>query len=281
VNLGRTGIWSIELRVADPAEIAEAAAELEELGYGALWIPGLDGGDILGACARLLSATRSLTVATGVTSIWLQPAAGLAADRARLQHHDRLLTGLGVSSPASAGSRPFRPLADMNAYLDGLDASDEPLPVSDRMLAAMGPQMIKLAARRAAGIHPFMVTPNFSAQARELLGAGPLLAPYQAVVLDRDATRARAAGRGFLGAALAMPAYRNSLRRQGFTDADLADGGSDRLIDAVLAWGDLDAIADRVRAHLAAGADHVSLHVLPQGPSLPRDAWRELATLGV
>ncbi|AWS46116.1 TIGR03620 family F420-dependent LLM class oxidoreductase [Streptosporangium sp. 'caverna'] len=282
MDLGRTGLWSIELRMADPGEITDAAAELDELGWGALWIPGLGGGDILGDSERLLRATRSTKVAIGVLSIWRHQATEMAAGHARLQdgYGRRLLLGLGVSDPAAAQSagHAYRPLSDMSAYLDKLDQAPG-VPADERLMAALGPRMTELAGRRTAGVHPFMVTPEYSAAARELLGDGPLIAPYQAVVLERDPGKARAAARDFLGGFLAMDHYARSLRRQGFTEEDLAGGGSDRLIDAVVAWGDVETIGNRVRAHHQAGADHVCLHVVGAGSGLPLPEWRELAVL--
>ncbi|WP_327288696.1 TIGR03620 family F420-dependent LLM class oxidoreductase [Streptomyces sp. NBC_01198] len=282
MRLGLTGIWSIELRMADPHEIADAAAELDELGWGALWIPGLGGGDILGDSEHLLRATRSAGVAVGVAGIWRHPAADMAAGHARLQtaYGRRHLLGLGVSDPAAAqdAGRPFRPLADMAGYLDSLDQAPVPVPAGERMMAALGPKMTELAGRRTAGVHPFMVTPEYSAAAREQLGDGPLIAPYQAVVLERDPAKARTAARDFLGAFLGMDHYARSLRRQGFTEDDLA-GGSDLLIDSVVAWGDTDAIGRRVRAHHQAGADHVCLHVVGAGSGMPLPEWRALAPL--
>jgi probable F420-dependent oxidoreductase len=283
MDLGLTGIWSIELRMADPHEIADAAAELDELGWGTLWTPGLGGGDILGDSERLLRATRTAKVAVGVASIWRHPAADLAAGHARLQnaYGRRHLLGLGVSDPATArnAGHPFRPLADMGAYLDELDQAPAPTPPAERLMAALGPKMTELAGRRTAGVHPFMVTPEYSAAARKQLGDGPLIAPYQAVVLESDPAKARTAAREFLGAFLGMDHYARSMRRQGFTEEDLAHGGSDRLIDSVVAWGDVETIGERVRAHHQAGADHVCLHVVGAGPAMPLPQWRELARL--
>ncbi|MER5917763.1 TIGR03620 family F420-dependent LLM class oxidoreductase [Streptomyces sp. NPDC001982] len=283
MQLGRAGLWSIELRTADPGEVTDAAAELDELGWGALWIPGLGGGDILGDSERLLRATRVTKVAVGVLSIWRHQAIQMAAGHARLQgeYGRRLLLGLGVSDPAAAQSagQSYRPLANMSAYLDTLDQAPIPVPVGERVMAALGPKMTQLAAQRTAGVHPFMVTPEYSAAAREQLGDGPLLAPYQAVVLESDPGKARAAARDFLGAFLAMEHYARSLLRQGFTEQDLAAGGSDRLIDSVVAWGDVETIGNRIHAHHQAGADHVCLHVVGSGSAMPLTQWRELAVL--
>jgi probable F420-dependent oxidoreductase len=283
MQLGSTGIWSIELRMADPHESADTAAELDELGWGTLWFPGLGGGDVLADSERLLRATRRATVAIGVASIWRHPAGEMAAGHARLQatYGGRHMLGLGVSDPAAAraAGHPYRPLADMARYLDDLDRAPAPVAAADRLMAALGPRMTELAGRRTAGVHPFMVTPDYTAAARKQLGDGPLIAPYQAVVLERDPATARASARDFLGIFLGMHHYAQSLLRQGFTEQDLAAGGSDRLIDSVVAWGDVEAIGARLRAHHQAGADHVCLHVVGAGPGMPLPQWRELAVL--
>ncbi|MCD0484120.1 TIGR03620 family F420-dependent LLM class oxidoreductase [Streptacidiphilus sp. ASG 303] len=283
MDVGRTGIWSIELRTEAPGAIQDAAAELDAMGWGALWIPGLGGGDIIGDAERLLSVTGGTKVAVGVLSIWRHRAAEMAAGHARLRERygSRLMLGLGVSDPAAAreAGRDYRPLSDMGGYLDELDAAPAPVPSDERLMAALGPRMVQLAARRTAGVHPFLVTPEYSAATRELLGEGPLLAPYQAVVLDPDPITARAAARDFLGMFLSMGHYARNLLRQGFTEEDLADGGSDPLIDSVVAWGDVEAVGNRVRAHHQAGADHVCLHVLGGDSGMPLPQWRELAAL--
>jgi probable F420-dependent oxidoreductase len=283
MQLGQTGLWSIELRMADPAVITDTAAELDELGWGALWIPGLGGGDILGDSERLLRATSKAKVAIGVLSIWRHQAQKMAAGHAQLQltYDRRLLLGLGVSDPAAAeaAGHSYKPLTDMGAYLDVLDQTPSSVPQDERVMAALGPKMTQLAGQRTAGVHPFMVTPEYSAAARKQLGPGPLLAPYQAVVVESDPGKARAAARDFLGIFLTMEHYARNLLRQGFTVDDLADGGSDRLIDSVVAWGDVDDIGTRVAAHHAAGADHVCLHVVGSDSAMPLRQWRELAVL--
>ncbi|MFJ9901244.1 TIGR03620 family F420-dependent LLM class oxidoreductase [Streptomyces sp. NPDC091280] len=284
MDIGTIGIWSPELRLhPDPVEIHEAAAELGRHGWGALWIPGLGGGDILGDAERLLRATDETAVATGVLSIWRHGAADMAAGHARLstEYGHRLLLGLGVSDAAAAqqAGGTYRPLTALNGYLDQLDEAPTPVPADERLVAAMGPKLTELAGRRSAGTHPFLVTPEFTAGARELLGPAPLLAPYQAVVVDDDPDRARATARGFLAPFIGMGHYAGSLQRQGFTADDLAHGGSDRLIDAVVAWGSLDAIDARIRAHLDAGATHVAIHAISSGQRLPLAEWRALAPL--
>jgi probable F420-dependent oxidoreductase len=280
MDLTGTGIWSRELRFhEDEGAIAEAAAELEELGYSALWLPGSRGGDIFGACEQVLDATSRIPVATGIVNVWMHDPAASAAAHARLTsaHPRRLLLGIGISHAALV-EQYRRPLATMRDYLDGLDAADPPVPVDERVIAALGPRMLALAAERTAGTHPYLVTPEHSRIAREAVGPDKLVAPEQTVVVESDPARARELGRAFLAGYLAMPNYTNNLRRLGFGDEDLADGGSDRLVDAVVAWGEPDAIAARVEEHRAAGADHVCIQVagVSRG-ELPLAQWRALA----
>ncbi len=283
MELGRVGIWSGQLRRADPAAISEAAAELDELGFGAIWIPGGHGGDVFGDAARLLAATTRATVATGILNIWMHTPDEAATGHATLtgEHPDRFLLGLGVSHEppvTNSGQVYQRPLAKMRDYLDALDAADPPVPVDERMLAALGPRMLELARDRSAGAHPYLVTPDHTAAARGVLGDGPLLATEVMVVLDDDAERARAVARQHLSRYMVLPNYTNNFLRHGFDEDDLRDGGSDRLIDGLIPWGDLDTIAARISEHHAAGADHVCIQVLQSdAAALPRDAWRRLA----
>lgn len=275
--VGRVGVWSTGLRTVDPAAAAEAADEVEALGYGAIWIPGRDGGDVFGAAGRLLAATGRLTVATGVTNVWMHDPADVAAATAALG--DRFLLGLGISHAplvAATGRTYTRPLATMAGHLDRLDALG--VGPRSRVLAALGPRMLELARDRSLGAHPYIVPPEHTAGAREALGPGPLLAVELHVVRDTDPSAARALGRHVLANNLRLPNYRASFRRLGFDEDDLDHGGSDRLIDAVVAWGTDDAIARRVDDHLAAGADHVCLQVFtPRPDALPLDGWRALA----
>lgn len=265
--LGRTGVWSAALRYGDESSAAELAAELESLGYGALWLPDV-GGDLFSRVARLLEATSTATVATGILNVWMHPATETAAVHHDLvaRHGDRLLFGLGVSHQLlidSTGVGTYaKPLSVMRTYLDELDAAARPLAAGDRVLAALGPKMLELARTRAAGAHPYLVTPEHTAIVREALGDGPIVAPEQAVVLETDPDVARATAREHLAGYLILPNYSNNWRRLGFTDADLADGGSDRLVDALVVWGDEDAILQRVQAHRDAGADHVCVQAL-------------------
>lgn len=280
--IGGTGIWSSDLRYGDQGEAADAAAELEDLGYSALWVPDI-GGDLLEVVERLLGATGTVMVATGILNLWMHTPAETAAAHARLTaaHGPRFLLGIGVSHQALVDAkepgRYRRPLAAMASFLDGLDAAAVPVDPGSRVLAALGPRMLELARTRAAGAHPYNVTPAHTAAAREALGPEALLLPEQAVALTTDPDRARAAGRRHLERYLAMVNYANNLRRLGFDDADLAGGGSDRLVDALVAWGDAAAIAARVQEHRDAGADHVCVQVLGEPGRFPRAEWRELA----
>jgi probable F420-dependent oxidoreductase len=282
-DLGRVGIWSGVLRRGDPAEAADAAAELDELGYGALWIPGGAGGDVLGDSLRLLDATTRTVVATGILNVWMHEPADVAAGHAHLTsaHPGRFLLGLGVShAPAveRTDQEYRRPFTKMVEYLDALDAAVPAVPHDEQVLAALGPRMLELAAQRTAGAHPYFVPPEHTAVAREVLGAGPLLATEQMVVLERDPASARAVAREHASRYLVLPNYTNNLRKLGFGDDDFAAPGSDRLIDAIVAWGDAEAIVERVRAHHDAGADHVCVQVLVADPAaFPREEWRTLA----
>jgi probable F420-dependent oxidoreductase len=283
-RLSGTGIWSSTLRYGDAAEAAAHAAELEGLGYTALWIPDI-GGDLFAAVANLLGATSTTTVATGILNVWMHTAAEAAAQHAALttKHGPRVLCGIGISHrPLIDGLNSpgayQKPVATMAAFLDGLDAAEAPLAKEDRVLAALGPKMLELARTRAAGTHPYLVTPELTAKARVGVGPDGLVASEQAVVLEADRDRARAIARLHLNTYLALPNYTNNWKRQGFTDDDLADGGSDRLVDALVVWGDEATIAARVQEHRDAGADHVCIQVLTDDPlAFPAEQWRVLA----
>lgn len=284
MNLGRVGVWSIGLRSDDPAargEITEAAAELEELGYGTIW---LGGSPAVTHATPVLEATSRITVATGILNIWAHDPADVAAAHAGLAANNpgRFVLGLGVSHARSVdpmvpgGYR--RPLATMREFLARLDAASTPVPRSERVLAALGPRMLELSRDDAAGAHPYFVTVEHTRRAREVLGTGPVLAPEVKVVLESDPGRARAAARQHLDRYMGLPNYTNNLLRLGFSEDDIRDGGSDRLVDATVAWGGLAAIRERVAAHHDAGADHVCVQVITDDPrALPRSQWRDLA----
>jgi probable F420-dependent oxidoreductase len=277
MDLGRIGVWNSGLRDDDPraaGEIREAAAELEDLGYGAIWLGSSPG---VRHAAPLLAETSRIVVATGILNIWSYDPAEVAAQQAALaeEHPDRFLLGLGASH-AGLVKDYRKPYSAMVEFLDGLDAAGSR--PADRVLAALGPRMLALSRDRSAGAHPYLITPEHTARAREILGAGPLLAPELKVVLETDPARARAAARGHLSIYLGLPNYTGNLERLGFGEKDFTDGGSDRLIDATFAWGDVDVVRERVEAHREAGADHVVLQVITaDNASLPRRQWRELA----
>ncbi|MGZ5395032.1 MAG: LLM class F420-dependent oxidoreductase [Mycobacterium sp.] len=281
MDLAGVGVWSSQLRYGDAGQAAEAAAELDELGFTALWIPDV-GGPVLDSVDHLLSSTKQVVIATGILNLWMHEPADVAAAYASLsvKHGERFLLGIGVShAPLIDSKEPGlyrKPLAATRAYLDAIDATDNPVPVGNRVLAALGPKMLELAATRSRGAHPYLVTPDHTGYAREHLGDGPLLLPEQTVFLTDDRGEARAVGTDWLRAYLALPNYANNLLRSGFTQEDI-DSVSDRLFDALIAWGDEDSVLRRVNEHLAAGADHVCVQVLTADPSeFPREQWRRL-----
>ena len=282
MDLSGIGVWSSVLRYGNPAESAEAAAELEELGFSALWIPDV-GGPVLDSVDHLLSSTQRVVIATGILNLWMHEPADVAAGYASLTatHGERFLLGIGVShAPLIDSKEPGlyrRPLAATSAFLDALDAAENPVPAENRVLAALGPKMLELAATRSRGAHPYLVTPDHTRAARETLGDGPLLLPEQSVILTYDAAQARAIGTDWLRTYLALPNYANNLLRSGFTSDDLATV-SDRLLDAIVVSGDEETILRRVNEHRAAGADHVCIQVLTADPTqFPREQWRRLA----
>jgi probable F420-dependent oxidoreductase len=283
-NLGKLGIWAMQFRGGDRAEVRDAAAELAGYGYSTLWLPGLSGGAALHDVRDLLAAAPDIVASIGVLAIWGQPPVQVAQALARLDadYGPRTMLGLGISSPESAreaGETYGHPIPTMSRYLDGLAQAGRPVPADRVLLGALGPKMARLAAERTRGFHPFLVTPEYSARMRQQLGTAPWIAPHLAVVLDRDAARARTIARQGVGMAFGMPTYRANLTRLGFTEGDFVDGGSDRLIDAVVAHGDLGAVADHIRKHLDAGADHVAVQILHGRGGLPRSEWKELASV--
>ena len=282
MELTGVGIWSSQLRYGDPSESADAAAELDELGFTALWIPDV-GGPVFDAVGRLLAATKRTVIATGILNLWMHAPGDVAESFAALtaEHGERFLLGIGVShAPLIDADQPGRyrkPLAATASFLDGLDAAPQPVPAEARVLAALGPKMLTLSATRARGAHPYLVTPEHTASARSTLGQGPLLLPEQTVILSDDADEARRIGTDWLRAYLALPNYANNLLRSGFSQDDLAQV-SDRLFDAIIAWGDEGAIMSRVAEHQAAGADHVCIQVLGADPrEFPYEHWRRIA----
>jgi probable F420-dependent oxidoreductase len=288
MNLTGIGIWSSALlHNPDDGAVADAAAEIEALGYTAIWIPEGAGGPIFEGCDRVLAATKHVPVATGILNVWAHEPAETAAGHARLTgaYPDRFLLGLGISHALLVDKdepgRYRKPLTTMRNYLDGLDAAEPPVPREERILAALGPKMLELARERSLGSHPYFTHADHTAAAREVLGPDAVLAPEVAVVPETNEERARAIARDYMQIYLNLPNYTNNLLRHGFTEDDLRDGGSDRLLDAVIPWGDPGRIAAGLRAHLDAGANHVCVQVLTAGSrytDLPRHEWRELAT---
>jgi probable F420-dependent oxidoreductase len=285
--LGRVGLWTRARDVQPPERVRATLAELEELGWGALWFWEVFGREALTNAGLLLAATRRMVIGTGIANVWARdPAAMAAAQRTLAEAYPgRFVLGIGVSHGPlvdARGHRYQRPLARMRAYLDGMDAAPfEGPPLAEeppRVLAALGPRMLALAAERAAGALTYNATPEATAWARSVLGPEPLLAVEQAVVLEGDPAEARRIARGLLAFYMSLPNYVRAWDRLGFGPEERADGGSDRMVDAVVAWGGPEAIADRVGAHLDAGADHVCLQVLgPDPDGLPTDGWRALA----
>jgi probable F420-dependent oxidoreductase len=288
IQLGPIGIWTRQLEDQPAAKAWEAARELEELGYGALWFGEALGREVLTNAAMLLGATKSMVIATGIANIYARDAVAMSSGQKTLAEAfpNRFLLGLGVSHiplvEKMRGHRYEKPVATMRAYLDAMDqatyAAVPPATKPARVLAALGPKMMELSGERADGAHPYNVNPEHTAEARKILGPKPYLCPEQAVVMETDAEKARGIGRAFLGFYLTLPNYANNLLRLGFTEGDFKDGGSNKLIDAMVAWGDLNAIRKRIHEHHAAGADHVCIQVLTADPkALPMREWRELA----
>jgi probable F420-dependent oxidoreductase len=289
IQLGAFGVWTFQLDVLPAARMQETAAELEELGYGAVWYGEAIGREALTKAGLLLAGTKRIVIATGIANIYGRDPVTMAAGQKTLAeaYPNRFLLGLGVSHVPLVekvrGHSYDKPVPTMRAYLDAMDQAPyqalSPPSKPPRVLAALGPLMLKLSAERADGAHPYNSTPEHTRQARELLGPGPYLCPEQAVVLETDPAKARATARKFLAIYLGLPNYTNNWLRLGFKENDISGGGSDRLIDAVIAWGDLKAVLNRIREHHAAGADHVCIQVLTDdAKTFPMREYRELAS---
>jgi probable F420-dependent oxidoreductase len=287
--LGPVGLWTFALDRRPWAEAKDAAAEMDEMGWSAIWVPEATNRNAFVNATLLLGATTRCAVATGIAPIHNRDAVASANGQRALDEAfpGRFVLGLGVSHrwlvEDVRGGSYAPPLAAMRAYLDAMDTAPysayAPSVPGRRVLAALGPKMLALAAERADGAHPYLTTAEHTADARAVLGAGKILAPEQKVVVERDAAEARRIARMHLAGYLGQPNYRRSLRRQGFDESDLDDGGSDALVDGIVAWGDADAIAARVRRHLDAGASHVAVQVLsPSMDDLPLATYRLLAS---
>lgn len=270
VELGRLGVW-IHQSKASPT----LARELEQLGFGTIWVGGSPEGN-LAVVESLLRATERAAVATGIVNIWTAPARTVAASHLRVtgSFPRRLLLGIGVGHPERVSDyrRPYTALVE---YLDILDA--EGVPIDERILAALGPKVLRLAADRSVGAHPYLTTPEHTRQARALLGPQAVIAPEHKVVLDADAGRARALARPVIEPYLGLRNYVANLRRLHWSEDDLADGGSDALIDALVAHGSAEQVAGQLTRHLDAGADHVAIQLLTEPDTDPAPGYRDLA----
>ncbi|PKV91218.1 putative F420-dependent oxidoreductase [Amycolatopsis echigonensis] len=276
------GIWTFSFDGEKISEVRAAAREVESLGFTALWFGEYRGREAFTQAALLLEATTTLTVATGIARFSERSAATAeAAGRTLAEAYPgRFTLGLGGHRSGGEGTA-------LQDYLDAMDAADLHFAAGSasgsrprRLLAALGPKMLKLAATRADGAHPYFVPPEHTAFARETMGPDAYLAVEQAVVLDADPVKARQIAREHVAGYVRLAAHqRTNLRRLGYTEEDLSDGGSDRLVDAIVAYRNENEVADRIRAHFDAGADHVCIQVLGDGPEIPVDGWRRLAPL--
>jgi probable F420-dependent oxidoreductase len=279
-RLGKIGIWSMELRFGDRAEALEAAAELDQLGYGALWVPGGIDDNVLKDMDQLRAATKNAVICSGILNIWKHKPEDVGAwwNGQTPEGQSRTLLGLGVSHAPIIGENYGKPLTAMRHFLAGLGHNN--VPASALCLAALRPKMLELAAEHTAGAHPYLVTPDHSALARQILGPDALLAPEQGVILETDPALAREKARTVIGHYAQLPNYVSSWLALGFTSEEISTG-SDRLADALFAWGTPERIAARVNEHLAAGADHVCLQLITGAArptvSAARAGWRELA----
>ena len=287
MDLGLFGVWSSALRNGERGAVLDAAAELEGLGYGTIWFPGGQHAGLAEHISSILQRTQRVVVAPGIVNIWTHPALEIAAEHHAITgaYPGRFLLGLGVSHQhvlERSGLRYERPLQKMIGYLDELDAAPTPVPIDERILAALGPRMLELARDRSCGSHPYFVPPEHTGIVRRTLGPNKVVAPEHMVVLEADPARARAIARPSIDRYLNAPNYTNNLLRLGFTTDDFANGGSDRLVDAIVAWGTPEQIIQRVTEHHAAGADHVCIQVLTETPQdLPTAmaGWRQLAAV--
>jgi probable F420-dependent oxidoreductase len=288
MDIRRIGIWTSALDRQPATTVRRAARQIERLGYGALWVGEAARREAFANASILLAATDRLVVATGIANIWARDPMAMAAGQRTLAEawDGRFLLGLGVSHDRLVeprGHRYERPLTAMRRYLDAMDQASYLAPMPDpaaltRVLGALRPRMMALAAERADGAHPYLVPVEHTEQAREILGPGKLLCPEVAVVVASDRQVARRVARAHLDAYLRLANYRANLAGLGFADRDFAGAGSDRLVDALVASGSAERIARRIGAHLDAGADHVAIQVLTSSPDrLPVEEWAELA----
>ncbi len=273
MKLGQFGVWTSYRRIGEE-HAGEAAKLVEDLGFGTFW---LGGSPQLPALRPLLQATNRIVVATGILNVWQSDPEQVATDFSELDREfpGRALLGIGIGHPEATGQYR-QPLSTMREFLDGLDAAHDPVPRDSRCLAALRPRMLQLSAERALGAHTYFVPVAHTRAARERLGPSALLAPELACVIEDDAESGRARARAYAELYLGLRNYTRNLLDYGFSDHDLADGGSDRLIDAVIPQGDADHIAAVAHEHLRAGANHVCLQVAGTS-GIPRSEWTALA----
>ncbi|GIF01119.1 LLM class F420-dependent oxidoreductase [Paractinoplanes rishiriensis] len=291
MNLTGLGIWTAQFDFQPAETIRVTAQEIEALGYDSLWVGENVGREPISQSAILLAATQDIIVATGVANFWARDPLSMYAAHQTLTeaYPDRFILGVGVSHPKlvddTRGLRYSRPLQATRDYLIAMNShtrSYRAVPAQNavRVLAALGPRMLQLAAQYTAGAHTYLVPPEHTEHARRILGPDKLLVVEQAVVLGKDRSTAREIARRHLRRYLPLPSYVRNLRRLGYTDDDLGHGGSDRLLDALIAWGDETAILQRIRQHHQAGADHLCLQVLDSDSrGLPLHQWRRLAAI--
>jgi probable F420-dependent oxidoreductase len=288
--IGSIGVW-IRTDAMTARETAELARRVEALGYGAFWFPEILGRNAFVQAGWLLAATERLHVATGIANIFLrEPYATATAQRALAEQSEgRFVLGLGISHAPFVEhvlARSYQsPVSALEHYLDGMEgiSYDAPEPkAAPTVLAALGPRLLRLAAKRTVGSHSYLVPPEHTARAREILGSEPWLCVEQKVLLEREPSKARRVARNACAFYLGLSHYQKSMLRLGFGDADLANGGSDRLIDALVAWGDEKDLARRLREHRDAGATHVCIQPIdPEGSPRPDSrALEALAPLG-
>ena len=286
--LGPIGLWTFALDRQPWARAKDVAAEIEAMGWHAIWVPEATNRNALVNATLILGATERIVVATGIAPIHNRDAVASANGQRTLDEAfpGRFLFGLGVSHQWLVedirGGRYTKPLATMRAYLEAMDAAPfsayAPTTRGRRVIAALGPKMLALSAELADGAHPYLTTPEHTATAREILGPDKILAPDQKLVIETDPAEARRVARMHLAGYLAQPNYQNSFLRQGYTRDDIDNGGSDRFVDSIVAWGTLEQVCARVQAHRDAGASHVAVQLLPRDMGdLPLDEYRRLA----
>lgn len=287
LQLGRVGLWAADFDLVPMAAAQEGIAQVEEMGFGTVWVPEAVLREAFSSCALLLSATKTMTIATGIANLHARTAQSMQAGWKTLSEAfpDRFLLGIGVShAPMVQGVHKGsydKPYSTMVEYLDAMDSgvffSPQPSSPPRRVLAALGPKMLKLAAEKTDGAHPYFVPVEHTAFARETIGKDSLLAPEIAVVLNETPETSKEIANKFMSTYTRLPNYANNLKRFGFSDDEITSH-SDRLMDAIVSRGSIDVVVARIKEHLDAGADHVCVQVLTGKPGvLPMKQWQELA----